>query len=73
MGHFSKYILPGAKRIACSPSRSTLQTVAFENPNKQVVIVVLNTSEKEIKYKMYLNNKMQEISIAAHGIQTILK
>jgi hypothetical protein len=47
--------------------------VAFENPNKQIVVVVLNTSEKEIKYKMYLNNKMQEISIAAHGIQTILK
>jgi glucosylceramidase len=73
MGHFSKYVQAGAKRIACSPSRSTLQTVAFENPNKQVVIVVLNTSESPIKYKLYLNNKMQEISIESHSIQTILK
>lgn len=73
LGHFSKYVTPGAKRIGCSSSRSTLQTVAFENPDKQIVIVVLNATDKEIKYKLYLNNKMQEISIAAHGIQTLLK
>ena len=47
IGHFSKFIRPGAKRIASSSNRDVLQTTAFLNPNGKVVVVVLNTSDKK--------------------------
>src|SRR5215212_4799940 len=40
IGHFSKFIRPGAKRIASSPSRSALLSTAFMNADGKVSAVV---------------------------------
>src|SRR5438309_897832 len=39
IGHFSKFVRPGAKRIASSPSRSQLLSVAFINTDGKVSVV----------------------------------
>ena len=42
IGHFSKFIRPGARRIASSPSRSQLLSTAFLNPDGKIAVVVMN-------------------------------
>ena len=42
IGHFSKFIRPGARRILASPSRSMLLTTAFVNDDGTVAVVVMN-------------------------------
>jgi glucosylceramidase len=42
IGHFSKFIQPGAKRIISSPSRSQFLSTAFLNPDGTVAIIVMN-------------------------------
>jgi glucosylceramidase len=72
IGHFSKFIRPGDKRIACSSSRSTLQAAAFINAEGKTSVVVLNKNEKALNYTLYVADKMVQINCAAHSIQTLV-
>lgn len=57
IGHFSRFIRDGAKRIAASSNRDKLLTTAFLNPDGSVVVVVMNGSEEKIDYKLWMQNK----------------
>lgn len=72
IGHFSKFIQYGAKRIAVSSSRTNLQATGFVNPDGSVVVVVLNTSEKDFNYKLMLNGKAASLESVPHSISTIV-
>lgn len=72
IGHFSKFVRPGAKRIACSPSRSQLLSVAFLNPDGKVSVVVMNKSDQKISYYLWLDGKAAEVSSLPHSIQTLV-
>ena len=72
IGHFSKFIRPGAKRIASSPSRSQLLSVAFINPDGKMSVVVMNQSEKKISYNLWIQGQAASISSLPHSIQTLI-
>jgi glucosylceramidase len=72
IGHFSKFIEPGAKRIACSPSRSALIATAFINPDGKVSVVVMNKSDKEVPYFLWIDGKAAETKCLPHSIQTVV-
>jgi glucosylceramidase len=72
IGHFSKFIRPGAKRIASSPSRSQLLSTAFINPDDKVSVVVMNQSDKKIPYFLWIDGNAAEISSLPHSIQTLV-
>ena len=42
IGHFSKFIELGAKRIGSSKWSKDIETVSFKNPNGEIITVVLN-------------------------------
>lgn len=71
LGHFSKFLKVGAKRIESVVSRSTLKSTAFINPSGQKVMVVLNSGNEEILYKILVDERSFVIKIPAHGIQSI--
>jgi glucosylceramidase len=72
IGHFSKYIHPGAKRIICSSNRAQLTTTGFVNPDGSITVIVMNATDKEMKYKLYVGGQAVETSSMAHSIVTIL-
>jgi glucosylceramidase len=72
IGHFSKFIRPGARRIASSPSRSQLLSTAFLNPDGKVVAIVMNATEKSASYWLWVDGNAAEANIAAHSIQTLV-
>jgi len=72
IGHFSKFIQPGARRIASSPSRSQLLSTAFLNPDGKVSVVVMNSSEKNIAYWLWVNGNAAEVNSLPHSIQTLV-
>jgi glucosylceramidase len=72
IGHFSKFIRPGAKRIASSPSRSSLISTAFANPDGKTAVVVMNRGEKEVSYLLWIDGQAAEVSSPAHSIQTLV-
>ena len=72
IGHFSKFVRPGARRIACSPSRSQLLSAAFVNPDGKIIVVVMNQSEKKIVYDLWIDGQAAEVSSLPHSIQTLI-
>ncbi len=72
IGHFSKFIQPGAKRIASSPSRSSLLSTAFLNPDGKISVIVMNRGDKEIPYFLWINGKAAEVKSLPHSIQTLV-
>jgi glucosylceramidase len=72
IGHFSKFIKPGAKRIASSASRDVLQTTAFMNPDGKIVVVVLNTTDQDMSFKLWCQNKAADMQSLAHSIMTVV-
>jgi len=72
IGHFSKYIRPGAKRILCSPSRSQLLAAGFRNPDGSVAVIVMNETGKETIFNLYSGGYSVELTSLPHSIQTLL-
>ncbi len=73
IGHFSKFIRPNAKRISTVSSRSHLLSTSFMNDGGNIVTVVMNQSDLEIKYKLYVGTSSAvEVVIPAHAIQTLV-
>jgi glucosylceramidase len=72
IGHFSKFIRPGARRIASSPSRSQLLSTAFLNPDGKVVVIVMNATERSASYWLWVDGNAAEANIAPHSIQTLV-
>ncbi|HSQ48050.1 MAG TPA: glycoside hydrolase family 30 beta sandwich domain-containing protein [Lutibacter sp.] len=72
IGHFSKFIRPGAKRISSVSSANNLITTAFKNSDGSIVVVVMNQSDTEISYSVTMNLKTAELKSPAHSIQTIV-
>jgi len=72
IGHFSKFIKPGAKRIISSASRSQLLTTAFKNPDGKVVVIVMNQSDKSASYNLWFNGKAAATEALPHSISTLI-
>jgi glucosylceramidase len=72
IGHFSKFVRPGAKRIASSPSRSGLLSTAFINPDGKISVVVMNKGDQKIPYFLWLDGQAAEVTSLPHSIQTLV-
>ena len=72
LGHFSKFISPGAKRVSTACSRSQLLSTSFINENGKMVTVVMNQSGKKINYKLYVGMDKVDVVIPSRAIQTLV-
>jgi glucosylceramidase len=72
IGHFSKFISKGAKRISSAASRSQLLTTSFKNSDGTLVTVVMNQSNMKISYNLCIGNSATEITILPNAIQTLV-
>ena len=72
IGHFSKYIQPGARRIACSSNRAQLQTTAFENPDGSIAVVVMNGGDTKVDYLLYTGGQATTLTSLPHSIVTLI-
>src|SRR5258708_2420917 len=72
IGHFSKFVHPGARRIAASSNRAQLQTTAFVNKDGSIVVVVMNTTDAALPYHLYIKNKAAVAESLPHSISTLI-
>ncbi|MET0573469.1 MAG: glycoside hydrolase family 30 protein [Pedobacter agri] len=72
MGHFSKFIRPGAKRIGTASSRDLLQSTAFLNADGKLVVVVMNQSDEKLKYSLWIKGQAATTTSLPHSIATLV-
>lgn len=72
LGHFSKFIRPGAKRVLCSSNDDELQATSFLNPDGSLATVVLNLTGKTKDFNVWINGKTVKSTTRAHSIMTFV-
>jgi len=72
IGHFSKFVRPGAKRIIAAPTRSQLLSTAFVNPDGSIVTVVMNQSDKDVEYFVWIDGKAARTVAKARSMNTVI-
>ncbi|WP_242696201.1 glycoside hydrolase family 30 protein [Longitalea luteola] len=72
LGHFSKFVKAGARRVGTASSRDKLATTAFINPDGKLVVVVLNMSNDQLAYRIWLQGNAAEITSLPHSIATLV-
>jgi glucosylceramidase len=72
IGHFSKFIRPGAKRVASSSNRDKLLATSFINTDGKLVVVVMNRSSEKMIYNLLIDGKAAETNSLPHSITTLV-
>ena len=72
LGHFSKFIRPGAHRVEAATSRSSLAATSFANPDGSLATVVMNATDQPVAYRFFVGEGEARVAIPAHAIQTLV-
>jgi glucosylceramidase len=73
LGHFARFIAPGAQRVLCAATREALECTAFVNPDGSLAVVVLNRSEHDLAFSLTLDGIGYAADLPAHAIATFLR
>ncbi len=71
IGHFSRYIRPGAERILHAGTADELETTAFINPDNTIAVVVMNRTEQTLPFALQYHGLAARTSSPAHSIITL--
>ncbi|WAM33785.1 glycoside hydrolase family 30 protein [Caldicellulosiruptor morganii] len=72
IGHFSKFIKPGARVVRSSCSDARLEVLAAKNQDDTLAVVVLNKNPEEIEFNMVIEDKIFYGKSPARSISTIV-
>lgn len=72
IGHFSRYVRPGARRIGSSCYTERLESCAFKNPDGTLVLVLMNREEEALPVCIRCGRRIAYTSIPSHSIVTAL-
>lgn len=72
IGHFSKYIRPGAQRIGHTNHSEDIQVTSFMNVDGTIAVVLMNETDLDKEISLVYDNKNLNIKAPNHSIQTIM-
>ncbi len=71
-GHFSRFIKPGARRVACTSSSDFFIATAFMNPDGKVAAVVLNLRDSSEIFQLWVDGKAVRYLSPPNAIITMI-
>lgn len=74
LGHFSKYVKPGAKRLVLNRHfvSNNLDAAAFENPDHRVVVIVSNTAEYDVPLSFSFQGNHYYVWLKRDSVNTVI-
>ncbi len=72
LGHASKFVKPGAHRVASSGGDSTLVHVAFRNPDGVEVLLVLNSGAAARVFSVHAPGRAFQFTLPAASVATFI-
>ena len=71
LGHFSRFIKPGAQRILSSSSKDQVEVTAFINPNGKIAAVLMNRGDTAINVLLKYSGQAAQVTLPAHSIASV--
>jgi glucosylceramidase len=72
IGHFARFIKPGARRIVAASSLDELETTAAINPDGSIAAVVLNRTEQTFPFHLRLGSRDIMVESPARSLLTLV-
>ncbi|MBI9098745.1 MAG: glycoside hydrolase family 30 protein [Spirochaetaceae bacterium] len=72
IGHFSRYIKPGAYRVFSKSDIEHIHSASFKNEDGSLVIVVMNEGDSDIDISLSCNGDFINIKTISHSIMTVI-
>ena len=72
IGHFARFIRPGATRILCATTLDEPRVTAFRNPDGRIAVVMLNPSERPLSLELKYQGMSAAVELPRRSIQTAL-
>ncbi|MCM1290102.1 MAG: hypothetical protein NC132_05075 [Corallococcus sp.] len=70
IGHFSRFIDAGAKRVFCSAGKTGILAVAYVNPDGRKVVVAMNVNDRDEDCCFDVDGRTFRLNLTAHSIVT---
>jgi glucosylceramidase len=70
LGHFSRFIKPGAQRVLCASSHPGIEATAFVNPDGACVAVAMNRGEQALPFSLVMSGRVHAAELAPRSIAT---
>ena len=70
LGHFSKYVHPGAVRIGLTSTVKNAETIAFQNPDGSIAVIISNPGDGPLEVSLALARDRVALHVPKHAIQT---
>ena len=71
IGHFSRFLLPGAKRIGHSRCDDKAELTAAKNPDGSLAVVLLNRGQADVSCAIRMDGQIIRITLPSKTISTI--
>lgn len=71
IGHVSKFVRPGARRVATTSNDDDLLATAFVHPDGRVVAVVMNKTDADKDMALWVDGRAAKTKSPAHSILTL--
>lgn len=72
LGHFSKFVRPGAVRVADASNDDRLLSTAFRNADGRLVVVVMNKTAEAIPFDLWMDGRAARTLSPARSIVTLV-
>lgn len=70
IGHFSRFIMPGARQALVSRFTDAVNAAGFVNPDGGKVVVVLNKTDESQRFHITEGERLAKIEMEPHSIMT---
>jgi glucosylceramidase len=71
LAHASRFVKPGARRIGSSSGVAGLESVAFTNPDRSTVLIVVNTTAEQRRFVVRWASKALVYALPAGAVATL--
>ncbi len=71
IGHFSKFVKPGAKRVSTAVSRTFLEATTFRNPDNSYATIIMNPQDEAITFSLHFDQSKADLEIPPHAMYTL--
>lgn len=72
LGHFARFVRPGAQRVLCASPRSEIEATAFANAEGDTVVVATNRHEHGVAMQLVINGQRWAVDIPPRSISTFV-
>jgi glucosylceramidase len=73
LGHFARFVRPGAQRILCASSAQAIETTAFANTDGSQALVAMNRSDTEQQATLRWDGLWASLMLPPHSIATAVR